>query len=166
MLAATELGGVELQNMRVQDVEVSGINRINLNGLQSQTLTVNGQLAEIEANDIVITKQLGLYLNGCENAQVSGLIKGKVLIDSGMLTDIDMTIRGAAFDDFNIRTIWKPDQRLEDRITQSAFEKGGVSIDNIIYPYDYQNNNRQAPNTLDIVSREMLPAEHVQIRFK
>lgn len=159
------MGTVHLQNVTADTALFTGAGNVNLDGFHSQTLELNSTLADISAADISIQKELRLHSYGSA-AVISGNIRGKVLIDSAGISNTNIMFVGAKRDDYTIQSAWKPEsgnREAGELLLESG--KAGIQIDGERYSLEYTDSNSAAPYQLEIVSREFLPMENIDLRF-
>lgn len=159
------IGMVHLQNVTADTALFTGTGNINLDGFHSQTLELNSTLADISAADISIQKELRLHSYGSA-AVISGNIRGNVLIDSAGISNTKIMFVGAKRDDYAIESAWKPEsgnRETGELLLESG--KVGIQIDGERHSLEYTDSNSAAPYQLEIVSREFLPMENIDLRF-
>jgi Antirepressor regulating drug resistance, predicted signal transduction N-terminal membrane component len=157
------MGNIYIYNINVQNTKISGTGEIKLKGLNAETLDIHGELADLKAENISTAKALNLYLHG-SCAVIAGDIKGDVLIDSSDISNTDITFNSLNQKDYSINASWKPN--AGDDVKDIALETGCININGKEIKYDYSDTKTNALYKLAIISREISPAENINIKFR
>lgn len=159
------IGSVDLHGLTADTSLLTVTGKINLNGFHSQTLELNSTLADISATDISIQKELRLNSYGSA-ATISGDIRGKVLIDSAGISNTEIVFVGADRDAYAIQSTWKPETgNREAKELLPGNGNTGILIDGEQHSLEYADSNFDAPYQLEIISRELMPMENINLKF-
>ncbi len=165
VIADIGMGNVNIHNINVQSTKITGTGEINLKGLKTETLNINGELAVIKAENISTVKALNLCLHG-SLAVITGDIKGNVLIDSSDISNTDITFHKMRKNNYSINTSWKPNENDNNSLKDIALDTGCIIVNGKKIKYDYTDTNSKALYKLTVISHEISPAENINIRFK